>query len=92
MKSQVLQSALLWCALALIAGVALAQPTAPAKPDAADKHRQEDIAKHRKLAQAHEAAARCLESGEKEAVCYEKMRATCLGIAIGKYCGMKHSH
>lgn len=71
---------------------AWAQTKAPAKSEAADRHRQEDVAKHRKLARAHDEAAKCLESGEKESVCHEKMRATCAGIAIGKFCGMKHSH
>lgn len=65
---------------------------APAKSDAAEKHRQEDITKHRKMAQAHEAVAKCLESGEKEAACHEKLRADCQGIAIGKFCGMRHGH
>jgi hypothetical protein len=65
---------------------------APAKSAAADKHRQEDIAKHRKMAQAHEAAAKCLESGETEAACHEKLRTECQGIAIGKFCGMRHAH
>lgn len=63
---------------------------APAKAD--DAHRREDIAKHRQMARAHEEAARCLESGEKEGVCQEKLRAACAGIAVGRFCGMRHSH
>ena len=82
------------CAIALALN-AVAQPAGTPPPKstaAAEKHRQEDIVKHRTLAQAHEGAARCLESGEKETVCYEKMRTTCQGIAIGKFCGMRHGH
>jgi hypothetical protein len=63
---------------------------APAKAD--DAHRRDDIAKHRQMARAHEEAARCLESGEKEGVCQEKLRAACAGIAVGRFCGMRHAH
>jgi hypothetical protein len=72
---------------------------APAKPVAktsatpqADAHRQEDIAKHKQMAQAHADAARCLESGKAEAACQDALRAACKGIAIGQYCGMRHGH
>lgn len=79
--------------LAAAVSISAAQTSAPAgKSDAAEKHRQEDIAKHRRMAQAHEEAAKCLAAGEKETVCHERMRAACQGIAIGKYCGMRHSH
>ncbi|MBK9440662.1 MAG: hypothetical protein IPN53_04825 [Comamonadaceae bacterium] len=56
------------------------------------KETQEDIAKHRSMAAAHEAAAKCLESGKDEAVCNKALQAACKGIAIGKFCGMKHEH
>lgn len=64
---------------------------APAKatPEA---HRKQDIARHRQMARAHEEAARCLEAGEKEAVCHERLREACKGIAVGRYCGMRHEH
>ena len=89
----VFAAALLGSALAFAQGTATpAKSGAAGATTAADKHRQEDIAKHRKLAQAHEDAARCLESGEKETVCHDRMRTACQGIAIGKYCGMRHSH
>ena len=42
--------------------------------------------------QAHEAAAKCLASGKKEDVCMAELQASCKGLAIGKYCGMKHGH
>lgn len=57
-----------------------------------DKERKEDIAKHRAIAAAHEAVAKCLESGKKEEVCNQELQAACKGLAIGKFCGMKHEH
>jgi hypothetical protein len=68
-----------------------AAKSAPAK-GADDVHRRDDITKHRQMARAHEEAARCLESGEKEGVCQERLRAACSGIAVGRYCGMRHAH
>ena len=56
------------------------------------KEIQEDVARHRTMAAAHEAAAKCLESGKDEAVCNKDLQAACKGIAIGKFCGMKHEH
>jgi hypothetical protein len=58
----------------------------------ADKETQEDIQRHRAMAAAHEAAAKCLESGKKDDVCERELQAACKGLAIGKYCGMKHVH
>lgn len=57
-----------------------------------DTHTREDIARHRAMAQAHEEAARCLESGKAEAECLKALQARCKGLGIGKYCGMKHAH
>jgi hypothetical protein len=57
-----------------------------------DKELKEDIAKHRAMASAHEAAAKCLETGKKEDVCMKELQAACKGLAIGKFCGMKHEH
>lgn len=51
-----------------------------------------DIQRHRAMAVAHEAAAKCLESGKKDEVCEKELQASCKGLAIGKYCGMKHVH
>jgi hypothetical protein len=60
------------------------------------KHSAEDIRKdiqrHRAMAQAHEAAARCLESGKGENACLKQLQADCKGLAIGRYCGMRHEH
>lgn len=58
----------------------------------ADKEIKEDIARHRAMAAAHEGAAKCLEAGKKDEVCEKELQASCKGLAIGKYCGMKHVH
>jgi succinate dehydrogenase/fumarate reductase-like Fe-S protein len=57
-----------------------------------DKETKEDIARHRAMAAAHEGAAKCLESGKKDDVCIKELQAACKGLAIGKFCGMKHEH
>ena len=57
-----------------------------------DKEAKEDIQRHRAMAVAHETVAKCLESGKKEEVCQKELQAACKGLAIGKYCGMKHGH
>ena len=57
-----------------------------------DKEKSEDIKRHRAMAAAHEAAAKCLESGQAEKTCLEKLRQDCKGLGIGKYCGMRHQH
>ncbi len=75
---------LLAFALSLLATVALAQH--------ADKEIKEDIARHRAMAAAHEGAAKCLEAGKKEEVCMAELQTACKGLAIGKYCGMRHAH
>ncbi|MFN7445188.1 MAG: hypothetical protein ACK5RC_08490 [Curvibacter sp.] len=51
-----------------------------------------DVQRHRAMAAAHEAAARCLESGKKFEVCQKELQAACKGLALGKYCGMRHEH
>ena len=55
-------------------------------------HRKADISKHRAIAAAHEGAAKCIEAGKTEDVCHAELRNACKGLAIGKYCGMKHEH
>ena len=78
-------------------GAERASPTAPAKParsvvDPAKEaeHTKEDVRRHRLIAAAHEAAAKCQESGKDEDVCNAELAKACKGIAYGKYCGMKH--
>lgn len=51
-----------------------------------------DVGRHRAMAAAHEAAAKCLESGKKHDACMKELGAACKGLAIGKYCGMRHEH
>ena len=75
---------LLSLSLVLLATAAFAQHS--------DKETQEDIARHRAMAAAHEGAAKCLVSGKKEDVCMAELQAACKGLAIGKYCGMRHGH
>ncbi len=72
-------------ALALAAGLAQAQAHS-------DKEAKQDIQRNRAMAAAHEAAAKCLESGKKPDACQKELQAACKGLAIGKYCGMKHEH
>ena len=57
-----------------------------------DKQIKEDIARHRAMAAAHEAAAKCLEAGKGEKQCLAELQTACKGLAIGKYCGMRHAH
>ena len=75
---------LLWLiASAFVASFSVAQT---------DKEAKEDIKRHRAMAAAHEAAAKCLESGKAHDQCQKELLAACKGLAIGKYCGMKHEH
>ncbi len=53
-------------------------------------HTKEDVRRHRIIAAAHEAAAKCQESGTDEEICDAELQKACKGIAYGKYCGMKH--
>ncbi len=71
-------------AAALLSTAALAQH--------ADKEIKEDIARHRAMAVAHEGAAKCLEAGKGEKVCMQELAVACKGLALGKYCGMRHAH
>jgi hypothetical protein len=57
-----------------------------------ERERKEDIRRHRAMAAAHEAAAKCLESGKPENECLEKLGKDCKGLGIGKYCGLRHQH
>ena len=57
-----------------------------------EKEKKEDIQRHRAMALAHESAAKCLELGKKEDLCVKELQAACKGLAVGKYCGLKHVH
>lgn len=71
-------------ASALLSFAALAQHS--------DKENKEDIARHRAMAVAHQGAASCLEAGKGEKVCMQELALACKGLALGKYCGMRHAH
>jgi hypothetical protein len=70
--------------IALIATLSIAAET--------DKETKADVIKHRTIAAAHEAAAKCREAGKGEDLCNKELQTACKGIAIGKFCGMKHEH
>jgi hypothetical protein len=53
---------------------------------------KKDIADHRAMAEAHLNAAKCFEAGKSEKECHGQLAKDCKGLAIGKYCGMKHKH
>ncbi len=83
----------------LIAGFATALVLCALPAAAADKSKphgaaavQKDIADHRAMAEAHLNAARCFEAGKPEKECHAQLAKDCKGLAIGKYCGMKHQH
>ena len=76
----------------LLVVVVIAMAATLSIADESDKERKEDIAKHRAIAAAHEATAKCLEAGKKEEVCLKELQDSCKGLAIGKFCGMKHQH
>jgi hypothetical protein len=78
--------------LPALAGLVLSAMFSIAHAQHGDKETKEDVQRHRAMAAAHEAAAKCLESGKKEAVCMKDLQASCKGLAVGKYCGMKHAH
>ena len=73
---------------AIIAAVFATVAVAPAFAAEAKK----DIADHRAMAEAHLNAAKCFEAGKSEKECHGQLAKDCKGLAIGKYCGMKHSH
>lgn len=68
----------------LSAGAAFAQHS--------QKEIQEDIQRHRAMAAAHENAAKCLEAGKGEKACQVALAEACKGLALGKYCGLRHAH
>ncbi len=81
----------------LIGGAGAAETAPSSKParSAVDpakeaEHTKEDVKRHRTMAAAHEAAAKCQESGKDEDYCMAELAKACKGIAYGKYCGMKH--
>jgi len=76
----------------LLALILLAQVATFSVAKESAEETKQDVAKHRAMAAAHEAAAKCREAGKGEDVCNKELQAACKGIAIGKFCGMKHEH
>lgn len=76
----------------LLALLCMAGAVTAALAKESDADTQQDIARHRAIAAAHEAAAKCREAGKDEQICAKQLEMACKGIAIGKYCGMKHEH
>ncbi len=80
---------------AVVMGLALvAMPVGAAEKSKAHgaAEAKKDIADHRAMAEAHLNAAKCFEAGKSEKECHGQLAKDCKGLAIGKYCGMKHSH
>ena len=77
---------------AFFAGLVLLAAAATAQAHGSKEDTQKDIQRHKAMAAAHEAAAKCLESGKKHEACEKDLQAACKGLAIGKYCGMRHEH
>jgi len=83
-------------AFVLVSGFAYAQDKTK-KADKSDKGHsaaevQKDIADHRAMADAHLAAAKCLEGGKGVKECHGQLAKDCKGLGIGTLCGMKHKH
>lgn len=72
--------------------LALLSATAAQAQKHSDKETAADIERHRAMAAAHEAAAQCLKAGKGYDQCMKELQDACKGLAIGKYCGMKHAH
>ncbi|MFM9880144.1 MAG: hypothetical protein ACKVOO_07030 [Burkholderiaceae bacterium] len=77
--------------LGLCATLLLAASSWAAGPHS-DQEVKQDIARHKAMAAAHTAAAQCLQSGKAHDICNKELQAACKGLAVGKYCGMKHAH
>ena len=77
--------------LTVLAALVVVAAAVRAQKHGADETRQ-DIERHRAMAAAHEAAAKCLSAGRPAEQCQKELQAACKGLAIGKYCGMRHEH
>lgn len=78
--------------LRTVVAASLAAVLMPLAAQQASKEAKEDAVRHRAMAAAHTAAAQCMESGKPHDQCIAALQQACKGIAIGKYCGMKHAH
>ena len=57
-----------------------------------DKETKADIERHRAMAAAHEAAAKCLESRKRHDVCQKELQTACNGLGIRTHSGMRPAH
>jgi hypothetical protein len=80
-----------WIAGILFLAVTMACLAQADSKSAADRVKEE-IAQHRRLAEVHENAARCLASGKPEKECHDQLQKACKGVGIGKHCGLRHAH
>lgn len=88
-----LPTALALSALAVVSALGFSTPVgAQSASNRLSEHVRKDIERHRAMAAAHEAAAKCLESGKAEDQCVKELQVACKGLGIGKYCGMRHEH
>ena len=69
-----------------------AQPAVTQNSAKVDAHTQQDIDRHLGMARAHQQAAQCLSSGTAYDDCQKQLQTQCKGLALGKNCGMRHSH
>ncbi len=72
------------------ATLAISASVYAASPQVLNQETLDDIAKHEKIAAAHTEAAKCLRAGKPDEVCEGALLQACKGVAIGKFCGMKH--
>ena len=77
---------------ALLTLVFLAQAATLSIAKESAEETKQDVVRHRAMGAAHTAAAQCRESGKGEDLCNKELQAACKGLAIGKFCGMKHEH
>ena len=100
MKFSVLRTAMAVClSAALLPAMAHPEPenkpkTAPATASAVqlDEHTREDMERHQAMAKAHGEMAQCLAAGTDMKECHKQLQTACKGLALGKNCGMRHSH
>lgn len=85
-------AALLFAALSLSVWPVAQAHDHDGKDGHTDKELKVDIERHQAMAAAHQAAAQCLASGKGHSVCQKQLQQACKGLAIGKYCGMRHAH
>ena len=54
-----------------------------------EQQNKEDAARHRAMAAAHTAAVQCFEQKKPAETCQATLKASCSGLAVGKFCGLK---